>query len=109
MARFIKEGLQVNDTVIIVATAQHCEELRKALTPEQVTHDKLMFLDAGEQLWKFMVNDLVERITVQECGGRYDGSGSSEWSSPHFGEMVAVPGPKGTPASPFVWKNSGTS
>ena len=69
MARFIKEGLQVNDTVIIVATAQHCEELRKALTPEQVTHDKLMFLDAGEQLWKFMVNDWSSELRFRNVVG----------------------------------------
>ena len=57
VTRFITEGLQVNDTVIIVATAQHREELHKVLTPEQVAHDKLRFFDAREELSKFMVND----------------------------------------------------
>jgi len=49
VASFITEGLEVNDTVIIVATAQHRDELRKALTPAQTAHDKLRFFDAGEQ------------------------------------------------------------
>jgi hypothetical protein len=53
VARFITEGLQGNETVIIVATAQHREALQRALTPEQGTHDKLRFFEAEEQLSKF--------------------------------------------------------
>lgn len=65
LTRFIIEGLQVNDTVIIVATAQHREELYKALTPEQVAHDKLRFFDAREQLSKLMVNDWPSELRLR--------------------------------------------
>ena len=64
LTRFITEGLQVNDTVIIVATAQH-EELYKALTPEQVAHDKLRYFDAREQLSKLMVNDWPSELRLR--------------------------------------------
>jgi hypothetical protein len=40
VARFITEGLQGNETVIVVATAQHREALQQVLTPEQMTHEK---------------------------------------------------------------------
>ena len=43
---FLTEGLQVNDTVIVVATAQHREERLEALTPGERADDKLMFIDA---------------------------------------------------------------
>jgi hypothetical protein len=45
---FLKEGLQVNDTLIVVATAQHREQRLEALTPGERAHDKLMFIDAGD-------------------------------------------------------------
>ena len=43
--------------LMLVAPAQHREELHKTLTPGERAHDKLMFIDAGEQLQKFMVDD----------------------------------------------------
>ena len=44
---FITEGLQVNETVIIVVTAQHREELPKTLPPEEMAQDNLMFFVDG--------------------------------------------------------------
>lgn len=75
---FLTEGLQVNDTVIVVATAQHREERREALTPGERAHDKLMFIDAGEQLQKFMVDDWPSEFRFKNVVGRHDWSGSSE-------------------------------
>ena len=91
LTRFITEGLQVNDTVIIVATAQHREALHKALTPEQVAHDKLRFFDAREQLSKIMVNEnrlseLCFRNVVRDMMGQARQTGPVRI----FGEMVAV-------------------
>ena len=48
VARFITEGLQGNETVIIVATAQHREALQQVLTPDQMAHDKLRVFEAEE-------------------------------------------------------------
>jgi len=90
VARFITEGLQVNDTVIIVATAQHREELRKTLTPEQVTHDKLMFFDAGEQLLKFMVSDWPSALRFRQVVGSMIGQARQNGPVRIFGEMVTV-------------------
>ncbi len=46
VTKFIKEGLAVDDTVLIIATGPHREELRRGLTPQEIVHDKLWFLDA---------------------------------------------------------------
>jgi hypothetical protein len=90
VARFITEGLQGNETVIIVATTQHRENLQRVLTTEQITHDKLRFLDAEEQLSQFMVaewpGELQFRRVVEGMLGQARQSGSVRI----FGEMVAV-------------------
>jgi hypothetical protein len=75
---FLTEGLQVNDTVIVVATAQHSEERLEALTPGKRALDNLMFIDAGEQLQKFMVDDWPSVFRFKKVVGRHDWSGSLE-------------------------------
>ncbi len=90
LTRFITEGLQVNDTVIIVATAQHREELHKALTPEQVAHDKLRFFDAREQLSKIMVNDWPSELRLRNVVRDMMGQARQTGPVRIFGEMVAV-------------------
>jgi hypothetical protein len=90
MTRFIKEGLQVNDTVIVVATAQHREKLHKALTPEQMAHDKLRFFDAEEQLWKFMVNDWPSESRFRHVMGSMTGQARQKGQVRIFGELAAV-------------------
>jgi len=90
LTRFITEGLQVNDTVIIVATAQHREELYKALTPEQVTHDKLRFFDAREQLSKLMVNDWPSELRLRSVVRDMMGQARQTGPVRIFGAMVAV-------------------
>ena len=90
LTRFITEGLQVNDTVIIVVTAQHREALHKALTPEQVAHDKLRFFDAKEQLSKLMVNDWPSELRLRSVV--IDMMRQARQTGPVriFGAMVAV-------------------
>lgn len=90
LTRFITEGLQVNDTVIIVATAQHREELHKALTPEQGAHDKLRFFDAREQLSKIMVNDWPSELCFSNVVRDMMGQARQTGPVRIFGEMVAV-------------------
>lgn len=90
LTRFITEGLQVNDTVIIVATAQHREELHKVLTPVQVAHDKLRFFDAREELSKFMVNDWPSELRLRSVVRNMMGQARQTGPVRIFGEMVAV-------------------
>jgi DcmR-like sensory protein len=90
LASFIKDGLQVNDTVIIVATAKHREALVKTLTPQEMAHDKLMFFDAGEQLWRFMVDDWPSEFQFRKVVRGMIGQASQNGRVRIFGEMVAV-------------------
>jgi hypothetical protein len=90
VAGFIKEGLQANDTVIIVATAHHREELQKVLTPEQMAHDKLIFADAGELLAKFLVNDWPNDLRFKQVVGGMIAQACQHGSVRVFGEMVAI-------------------
>jgi hypothetical protein len=90
VARFITEGLEANETVIIVATAQHREDLQRVLTPEQLTHDKLRFFDAEDQLSQFLVAEWPSELRFRQV---VDGMlGQARQSGPVriFGEMVAV-------------------
>jgi hypothetical protein len=55
-----------------------------------MVHEKLKFFAAGEQFWKFMVDGLAERMTVQECGWSMMGQARQKGRVRIFGEMVAV-------------------
>ena len=90
VARFITEGLQGNETIIIVATAQHREALQQVLTPEQTTHDKLRFFDAEEQLSKFMVAEWPSELRFRQVVEGMLGQARQAGSVRIFGEMVAV-------------------
>ena len=87
---FIKEGLQVNDRVIIVATARHCEELHKVLSPEQLANEKLLFFDAREQLLKIMIADWPSELRFRNAVGGMIGGAHQGGPVRIFGEMVAV-------------------
>ena len=87
VARFITERLQGNETIIIVATAQHREALQQVLTPEQTTHDKLRFFDAEEQLSKFMVAEWPSELRFRQV---VEGMLRQAGPVRIFGEMVAV-------------------
>lgn len=95
VARFIREGLKGDETVIIVATAQHREELRKGLTPQEITHDKLWFLDASEQLSTFMVDGWPNEQLFKNVIGGLIGPASQHGPVRVFGEMVAILWAKG--------------
>ena len=90
VAHFIKEGLQVNDTVIIVATPRHREELQNVLTPEHMTHPKLIFSDAEELLSKFLVNDWPNALRFRQVIGAMVAQARQHGPVRIFGEMVAI-------------------
>ena len=90
VARFITEGLQGNETVIIVATAQHREALQQVLTPEQMSHDKLRFFEAEEQLSQFMVAEWPSELRFRQVVEGMLGQTRQSGPVRIFGEMVAV-------------------
>ena len=90
VARFITEGLQSNETVIIVATAQHREALQQVLTPDQMAHDKLRVFEAEEQLSKFMVADWPSELRFRQMVDGVLGQARQSGPVRIFGEMVAV-------------------
>jgi hypothetical protein len=90
VARFITEGLQGNETVIIVATAQHREALQQVLTPEQMTHDKLRFFDAEEQLSQFMDAGWPSKLRFRQVVEGMLGQARQSGPVRVFGEMVAA-------------------
>ena len=90
VARFITEGLQGNETVIIVATAQHREALQQVLTPEQMGHDKLRVFEAEEQLSKLMVAEWPSELRFRQVVDGVLGQAHQSGPVRIFGEMVAV-------------------
>jgi hypothetical protein len=90
VARFITEGLQGNETVIIVATAQHREALQQVLTPDQMAHDKLRVFEAEEQLSKFMVAEWPSELRFRQMVDGVLGQARQSGPVRIFGEMVAV-------------------
>ena len=90
VARFITEGLQGNETVIIVATAQHREALQQVLTPDQMAHDKLRVFEAEEQLSKFMVAEWPSELRFSQMVDGVLGQARQSGPVRIFGEMVAV-------------------
>ena len=54
---FIKDGLDLNETVLVIVTAQHRRELYTTLTMKDLRNDKLWFLDPGDLSVLFMVED----------------------------------------------------
>jgi hypothetical protein len=90
VARFITEGLQGNETVIIVATAQHREALQQVLTPDQMAHDKLRVFEEEEQLSKLMVAEWPSELRFRQMVDGVLGQARQSGPVRIFGEMVAV-------------------
>ena len=90
VACFIAEGLQANETILIVATLQHRDELHKVLTQEQIAHPKLNFFDAEEQVSKFMIDDWPSESRFRRAMEGILGQARASGPIRLFGEMVAV-------------------
>ncbi len=54
---FIKVGLDRNETVLVIVTAQHREKLHATLTGDQLRNEKLRFFDVRDFLTRLMVED----------------------------------------------------
>ena len=52
---FVKVGLDLYETVIVVATPRHSEALQFALYPADFQNERLLFFDAAELLSRFVV------------------------------------------------------
>jgi hypothetical protein len=94
VANFVQKGLDQQETVIIVATQQHRDDLKGKLSDEVVgpsaTRGSYVTLDASATLALFMQNGWPnERLFLQVIGGIIE---SAAGSGPVriYGEMVAV-------------------
>lgn len=54
---FIRVGLDLNETVLVIVTAQHRKELHTTLTDKELRNIKLRFFDTTDFLALFMVED----------------------------------------------------
>jgi hypothetical protein len=54
---FVKVGLHLNETVLVIVTAQHRTMLHTTLTGDQLRNDKLRLLDVRDFLERLMVED----------------------------------------------------
>ncbi|HEY6085624.1 MAG TPA: MEDS domain-containing protein, partial [Nitrospira sp.] len=97
MASFIRQGLKVNDSVIIVATAGHRDQLRKMLTPAEWVSDRLMFLDADELLSTFMNGEWPDESRFMMRMGSLIRQVGRMGRVRLFGEMVNILCQKGKP------------
>lgn len=87
---FIKVGLDLNGTVLVIVTAQHRKELCTTLTGKELRNDKLRFLDAAAVLRLIMVEDWPnESQFIHEMETILDRAGETGQIRV-FGEMVAV-------------------
>ena len=54
---FIKDGLDLDETVVLIMTAQHRQMLHTTLTGDQLRNDKLKFFDAKDFLALLKLED----------------------------------------------------
>jgi hypothetical protein len=54
---FIRVGLEMQDTVVVLATQKHRKAIEGSLAPMILKHKTLFFLDAEDLLSRFMIND----------------------------------------------------
>ena len=92
LASFITQGLSQDESIIIVATAQHRAALTEALDAgAQLGADTFVVLDAADTLQKFMIDGAPDPALFETViGGIVDAAASSGRPVRAFGEMVAV-------------------
>lgn len=86
----IKVGIQVNDTVIVVATDKHRDELKDALTPGELANEKLIFVNAEGLLTKFMVDGWPDESLFLKAVGGIVRPACRRGRVRVFGEMMAL-------------------
>ena len=109
ITRFIKVGLDLNETVLVIVTAEHRKELRTTLTGKELRNDKLRFLDAAAVLRLIMVEDSPNESQfiheMETILGRAGETGQIRV----FGEMAAVLCAEGKAAAALRLEELGNS
>jgi len=99
VSTYIKAGLDLNETVLAIVTAQHRKELYTTLSRKELRNDKLRFLEAGDFLALFMAEDWPNESQflhgIKTILGLARGNGQVRI----FGEAVAVLCAEGNPAA----------
>lgn len=87
---FIKVGLDLNETVLVIVTAQHRKELDTTLTGDELRNDKLRFVDAAAFLRVIMVEDWPNESQFMQGMATILGQAGETGQIRVFGELVAV-------------------
>ncbi|MGH7942449.1 MAG: MEDS domain-containing protein [Limisphaerales bacterium] len=95
LERFVRDGFENNESVVVIATAQHLNELKarfkKIELADGLADGKFFPLDAAEALSRFMVNNWPDNRlfhkTITAILGRATHGGHKVRA---FGEMVAL-------------------
>jgi hypothetical protein len=96
VAAFVKTGLDRNETVIVVATAEHRSDLRDRLLAEDAIGlkdsfaDHYVTLDAADTLALFMINGWPDQRLFLQVIGHVIESATQGRPVRIYGEMVAV-------------------
>jgi anti-sigma regulatory factor (Ser/Thr protein kinase) len=92
LASFITQGLSQDESVVIVATAEHRAAITKTLDAgSQRGADTFVVLDAADTLQKFMIDDAPDPALFETViGGIVDAAARGGRPVRAFGEMVAV-------------------
>ncbi|HJR77751.1 MAG TPA: MEDS domain-containing protein [Nitrospiraceae bacterium] len=87
---FIKIGLDLNETVLVILTAQHRRELYTTLTDDELRNDKLRFFDAADTLMLFMVEDRPNESQFMHGMETILRRAGDNGQTRVFGELVAL-------------------
>jgi len=90
VSAYIKAGLDLNETVLVIVTAQHRKELYTTLSGKELRDDKLRFLDVGDFLALFMVEDCPNESQFMHGMKAILGLARGSGQVRIFGEAVAV-------------------
>jgi MEDS: MEthanogen/methylotroph, DcmR Sensory domain len=87
---FIKGGLTVGAAVLVIMTAKHRMFLHTLLANKGIASEKLMFLDANDNLTHFMVEDWPKEPQFMQAMEALIGSACKSGRVRVFDEMVAI-------------------
>ena len=91
VSTFIRAGTKENAVIIVVATQQHCEELRNSLQANDMEiDDKVMYFDAVELLSAFMMDGWPNPTRFSSTVGGIIERAALSGPVRIYGEMVAV-------------------
>ena len=88
VSAFITAGIKENGAIIVIATAQHCEELRNTL--QTASNSSIQYIDALELLSTFMVDDWPNETRFTSTVGPLLQRAALKGPVRIFGEMASV-------------------